>query len=38
MLRADEQALHGRVVQVMDIARDAGFGRLAMATEKGQRR
>jgi biopolymer transport protein ExbD len=35
MLRADEQALHGRVVQVMDIAREAGFGRLAMATEKG---
>jgi biopolymer transport protein ExbD len=38
MLRADEQALHGRVVQVMDIAREAGFGRLAMATEKGQGR
>jgi biopolymer transport protein ExbD len=35
VLRADEQALHGRVVQVMDIAREAGFGRLAMATEKG---
>jgi biopolymer transport protein ExbD len=38
MLRADEQALHGRVVQVMDIAREAGFGRLAMATEKGSKR
>lgn len=38
MLRADEQALHGRVVQIMDIAREAGFGRLAMATEKGQGR
>jgi biopolymer transport protein ExbD len=38
VLRADEQALHGRVVQIMDIAREAGFGRLAMATERGQGR
>jgi biopolymer transport protein ExbD len=38
VLRADEQARHGRVVQIMDIARAAGFGRLAMATDKGQGR
>lgn len=38
VLRADQQALHGQVVEVMDIAREAGFGRLALATEKGQGR
>jgi biopolymer transport protein ExbD len=33
LLMADENARHGRVVQLMDMAREAGFGRLAIATE-----
>jgi biopolymer transport protein ExbD len=33
LLLADKDAHHGRVVQVMDIARDAGFPKLAIATE-----
>jgi biopolymer transport protein ExbD/biopolymer transport protein TolR len=33
-LYADREALHGRVVQVMDLARETGFGKLAIATEQ----
>ncbi len=34
LLMADKDTLHGRVVQLMDVARSAGFTRLAIATEK----
>lgn len=34
LLMADKKALHGRVVELMDAARDSGFGQLAIATEK----
>lgn len=34
LLMADKAALHGRVVQLMDIAKTAGFGKLAIATDK----
>ncbi len=34
LLLADKEALHGRVVQLMDLAREAGFGKLAIATEQ----
>lgn len=33
LLLADQDARHGRVVQLMDAAREAGFGKLAIATE-----
>jgi biopolymer transport protein ExbD len=33
LLLADEEARHGRVVELMDAAREAGFGKLAIATE-----
>lgn len=33
LLLADRDTRHGRVVQVMDAAREAGFGKLAIATE-----
>lgn len=33
-LYADREARHGRVVQVMDMAKEAGFGKLAIATEQ----
>jgi len=33
VLLADKDALHGKVVQLMDEARLAGFGKLAIATE-----
>jgi biopolymer transport protein ExbD len=33
-LYADREARHGRVVQVMDLAREAGFAKLAIATEQ----
>jgi len=33
ILLADREALHGRVVELMDVAREAGFGKLAIATE-----
>jgi biopolymer transport protein ExbD len=32
VLEADEEALHGRVVELMDAARQAGIPRLAIAT------
>jgi biopolymer transport protein ExbD len=33
ILEADEGARHGRVVELMDAAREAGFSKLAIATE-----
>lgn len=34
LLMADKAARHGRVVQLMDAAKLAGFGQLAIATDK----
>ncbi len=34
LLLADQEARHGKVVTLMDLARDAGFTRLAIATEQ----
>jgi len=34
LLMADKEALHGKVIQLMDLAKVAGFGQLAIATEK----
>jgi len=36
LLMADQAVRHGRVIQVMDAARSAGFEKLAIATEKAQ--
>jgi len=36
LLMADQEVRHGRVIQVMDAARSAGFDKLAIATEKGK--
>ena len=33
LLLADKDARHGRVVELMDSAKNAGFGKLAIATE-----
>jgi len=33
LLLADKEARHGRVVELMDSAKNAGFGKLAIATE-----
>ncbi len=33
LLLADQEARHGRVVELMDLAREEGFTRLAIATE-----
>ena len=33
LLLADEEARHGQVVQLMDTAKESGFGKLAIATE-----
>ena len=33
VIKADRLVPHGRVVEVMDIAKQAGVGRLAIATE-----
>ena len=33
LIKADKEVLHGRVVEVMDIAKSAGAARLAIATE-----
>jgi biopolymer transport protein ExbD len=33
IIKADKEVLHGRVVEVMDIAKSAGAVRLAIATE-----
>lgn len=37
LLMADREAAHGRVVELMDAAREAGFSRLAIATEERRR-
>lgn len=34
LLMADREAQHGNVVQLMDLAKKAGFDKLAIATEK----
>lgn len=34
LLMADKDALHGKVIQLMDAAKTAGFGKLAIATDK----
>ncbi|MBW6511538.1 MAG: biopolymer transporter ExbD [Desulfuromonadaceae bacterium] len=34
VLVADKEALHGRVVQLMDLAKLSGFGKLAIATDR----
>lgn len=34
LLLADRDARHGRVVMLMDLAREAGIGKLAIATEQ----
>ncbi|MBE0500894.1 MAG: biopolymer transporter ExbD [Desulfuromonadales bacterium] len=34
LLYADKEALHGRVVELMDSAKQAEFGKLAIATEQ----
>ena len=34
LLMADKEVKHGRVVQLMDSAKSAGFSKLAIATEK----
>jgi biopolymer transport protein ExbD len=34
ILFADREAQHGGVVQLMDLAKNAGFEKLAIATEK----
>jgi biopolymer transport protein ExbD/biopolymer transport protein TolR len=34
MLMADKDALHGQVIALMDLAKVAGFGKLAIATDK----
>jgi len=36
VLLADREARHGQVVELMDAAREAGFGKLAIATEQRQ--
>lgn len=37
LLLADQEARHGRVVTLMDLAKEAGFLKLAIATEKKKR-
>ena len=34
ILMADADVIHGRVIQLMDAAKTAGFGKLAIATDK----
>ena len=34
LLMADQDALHGKVIQLMDLAKTAGFSKLAIATDK----
>jgi len=34
LLMADKEALHGKVIELMDLAKIAGFGKLAIATDK----
>ena len=37
LLLADKEALHGKVVSLMDLAKETGFGKLAIATEHRER-
>lgn len=37
LLLADKEALHGKVVLLMDLAKETGFGKLAIATEHRER-
>ncbi len=37
LLLADQESRHGKVVTLMDLARDAGFVKLAIATEQRKR-
>ena len=34
LLMADKGVLHGKVIQLMDLAKTAGFGQLAIATDR----
>lgn len=34
LLMADKKALHGKVIQLMDLAKSSGFSKLAIATDK----
>ena len=34
LLLADKEALHGKVVALMDLAKETGFAKLAIATEQ----
>lgn len=34
LLMADKNALHGKVIQLMDLAKSSGFNQLAIATDK----
>ncbi len=38
LLLADRETRHGRVVELMDAAKEAGFGKLAIATEEKRQR
>ena len=38
LLLADKEALHGKVVALMDLAKETGFSKLAIATEQRERR
>ena len=38
LLLADKEALHGKVVALMDLAKETGFAKLAIATEQRERR
>ena len=37
LLLADTEALHGKVVALMDLAKETGFAKLAIATEQRER-
>ncbi len=37
LLLADKEALHGKVVALMDMAKELGFSKLAIATEQRKR-
>jgi len=38
IIRADARALHGKVVEVMDLAKSAGLNKLAIATRPKKKR
>jgi biopolymer transport protein ExbD len=37
IIRADENTTHGNVVSVMDVAKNSGLNKLAIATKPGKR-